>query len=258
MSKEDKNRMNTYQADAAEEPEIEIDLMALLYCLLEKAKSIIAVALAGMIIAGVYSFVLAKPVYEATCKLYVVSNGDSAINLSDLQIGSYLTSDFLEVFETWEVREQVLQNLQLPYDYEELGNMLTVTNPSDTRILNVTISSNDPAEAARIANEYAAVASDYISETMAMDQPSVLSSALEPLKPVKPRKIYNMALGLLLGGVLMAGLVTVRFLLDGRIKSPEDIRKYTGMATLAIVPMNDEDMPYMRGRNARTEGKARD
>lgn len=138
--------------------EMEIDLMELFYRLVEKAKSIVAAALAGMLIFALYSFILATPMYESTCKMYVMSASDSAINLSDLQIGSYLTSDYQEVFDTWEVQEQVLQNLNLDYDYEQLADMLEITNPSDTRILNITVTSKSAQEAAAIANEFAAVA----------------------------------------------------------------------------------------------------
>ena len=84
-----------------------------------------------------------------------MSRTDSAINLSDLQIGSYLTSDYQEVFKTWEVHEQVLQNLGLDYEYEQLENMLSITNPADTRVLYITVNSDDPEEATAMANEYA-------------------------------------------------------------------------------------------------------
>ena len=74
--------------------EIEIDLLELFYRLLENAKMIIAAAVAGMLLMALYSFVLATPMYEATCRIYVTNASDSAINLSDLQIGTYLTSDY--------------------------------------------------------------------------------------------------------------------------------------------------------------------
>lgn len=242
-------------AEAEMTPEIEIDYVGLLYSLLEKAKYIAGAALIGMLIMAVYSFVLASPVYEAVCKVYVVNNGDSAINLADLQMGSYLASDFLDVFDAWEVKEQVLQNLDLDYTYRELEEMLTVSNPSDTRILNVKVRDGDPALAARIANEYAEVASDYIAEVMVTDRPTVLSSALEPVEPVAPRKVYNMALGFLLGGVGMAAVFAVLYLTDNKFKSAEEVRKYTGMAVLAVVPSNDElDNPGVRKpRNTRKE-----
>lgn len=233
--------------------EIEIDLMELFFRLIENARKIIAGALVGMFVFAAYSFLLATPMYEATCKIYVLSASDSAINLSDLQIGATLTADYQEVFTTWEVHEQVLQNLGLDYTYEELEDMLQVTNPSDTRILEITITSDDPVEAAAMANEYADVASRYISDTMVTDEPSVLSKALQPTEPVSPRKLLNTALGFLLGALVMCAIVTVQFILDDKIKTAEDIRKYTGMATLAVVPINGDFVPPTHEKGGRKE-----
>lgn len=53
----------------------------------------------------------------------------------------------------------VISNLNLPYNYEEMRGMLTVTNDADTRMLDITITSPSAEEAAMIANEYADVAS---------------------------------------------------------------------------------------------------
>lgn len=243
-------------ANAENNAENEIDLMELFYRLLENSKKIIALALVGMLVFGIYSFVFATPMYEATCKLYVMSASDSAINLSDLQIGSYLTSDYQEVFDTWEVQEQVIQNLGLDYTYNELRDMLTLTNPSDTRILYITVKSENANKSAVIANEFAKVASQYISLTMETDEPSVLSEALAPTQPVSPHKMRNMALGLILGALVMCAIVIVQFLLDDKIKTAEDIRKYTGMATLAVVPSDEgigKDNHEDRSRSGRKQ-----
>ena len=219
--------------------EIEIDLLELFYRLLENARRIVAAAVAGMLVFGVYSFVLATPMYRATCRLYVTNAGDSAINLSDLQIGSYLAADYQEVFNTWEVHEKVLENLGLDYTYDQLERMLAVSNPGDTRILDVTVTSDDPKRAADMANEYANVARGYISLTMDTNEPSILSRALRPESPVSPRRAFNTALGFMLGALVMSAVVTAQFLLDDRIKTADDIRRYAGMAALAIVPVNN-------------------
>lgn len=240
MNEKELQRLDhTVEANGEKNTEIEIDLMELFYRLVENAKKIIALALVGMLVFGIYSFIFATPMYESTCKLYVMSASDSAINLSDLQIGSYLTSDYQEVFNTWEVHEQVIQNLGLDYTYKELKEMLSISNPSDTRILYVTVTTDNANKSAVMANEYAKVASDYIALTMETDRPSVLSEALAATSPVSPHKMRNMALGLLLGAFVMIGIITVQFLLDDKIKTTDDIRKYTGMATLAIVPSDE-------------------
>lgn len=242
-----------FEGNVEASQEIEIDLMELFFRLIENSKKIIAGALVGMFVFAAYSFLLATPMYEATCKIYVLSTSDSAINLSDLQIGSQLTADYQEVFDTWEVHEQVLQNLNLDYTYEELEEMIGISNPSDTRILEITITNDDPAEAAAMANEYAAVASRYISDTMVTDEPTVLSEALQPTEPVSPRKVFNTALGFLLGALVMCAIVTVQFILDDKIKTAEDIRKYTGMPTLAVVPINGDFVPPTREKGGRKE-----
>ena len=241
MNERELQRVDLVTENGSEnQSETEIDLMELFYRLMENAKRIVAAALVGMLLFALYSFILATPMYWSTCKRDGMSATDSAFYLSGLRIGSYLTSDFKEVFSTGEVQEQVLQNLNLDYEYSDLERMLKITNPSDTRILNITVTSKSAQEAASIANEFAQVASDYISNTMDTDKPSVLSRALPSKDPVSPRKLFNTALGFVLGALVMMVIVTAQFLLDDKIKTAEDIRKYVDMPTLAVVPTNGD------------------
>ena len=151
----------------------EIDLLALAIKLLEKWYIIAIVALVGALISGIYTFRFVTPMYEATTKLYVVNSKDTAINLSDLQIGNYLAKDYQEVFSNWHVHETVLQRLNLNYSYKQLTQMITVSNPSDTRILYIKVKSADPDEAQLMANEYARVAQEFIAVKMDTEQPNI-------------------------------------------------------------------------------------
>lgn len=228
-----------------------VDVFELLYWLADHARRIFAAALAGALLMGLYSFVLAKPVYSATSTIYVLSSSDSAINLADLQIGSYLTSDYKHVFETWEVKEMVLQRLGLDYTYSQMHDMLEVTNPSNTRMLNITVSSKDPQEAADMANAYAAVASEYISATMKTDAPTLMSQALVPEIPVSPRKKLNLLLGAAGGAFLMTLMLLVQYLLDDKVKTAEDIVKHFDMPVLAAIPLNQDAAGKRRRGSAR-------
>lgn len=215
-----------------------IDLIELIYWLADHVRRILAAALAGAMLMALYSFVIASPVYKATSVLYVLNSSDSAINLSDLQIGSYLTSDYREVFDMWEVKEMVLQRLDLDYSYGKLGSMLEVSNPTNTRMLYITVSSESPEEAAQMANAYAEVAREYISATMQTDTPSLMSQALTPTSPVLPRKKLNLFLGAVAGAFLMTLVLMVQFILDDKLKTNEDIARYLQTPVLAVVPEN--------------------
>ena len=226
----------------------DIDLLELFYHLLENIKYIIVAALLGAIIAYAYTNFMITPTYRATSKLYVMSNSDSAINLSDLQIGSYLGNDYLEVFNTWEVHEMVIQELNLPYSYSRLQRMINVSNASSTRILYVTVTSTNPQEAADIANCYARVAKKYISETMSTDEPNIFSTALVPTSPVGPHKTRNTVIGMLFGILVSIGILFIRFIMDDRIKNSDDISRFVGLATLAVVPVIDTKGTSARNR----------
>lgn len=183
-----------------------------------------------------YVFFIAPEKYEATSQIYVVNSKDSAINLSDLQIGSYLTSDYQYVFETWEVNQQVINNLNLPYTVKEMRDMLKVENPSNTRILQISFTCEDAGEAAAVANEYAEVASVYICEQMQTSKPSIISTALEPLNPVSPRRLLLIAVTCILSGLACAWGLFIVFLFDDRIKTSSDLRRVTSVEPLAVIP----------------------
>lgn len=243
MAERQKRRERTPESLQTQHPQEEedvIDLLELMYRLMGSWKLILCSALAFTMVAVVLTVFCITPKYEATSTIYVLSRRDSAINMSDLQIGTALTNDYIKVFSMWEVHEEVISNLNLPYTYKEMSEMLTVTNDNGTRMLDITFTSPSAQEAADVANEYAKVGSQYIMDTMAIDKPNIMSVALVPANPVSPNKTRNILIGFLAGVVLACGVVTVQMLLDDKYKTADDISKYTGMVTLAVVPVENE------------------
>lgn len=222
-----------------EQGEDTIDLLELFMGLLAHWTLIAATAVVGAVLMALYTFFLVTPMYKATATIYVVSRNDSVLNFSDLQVGSELTSDYIKVFEMWEVHEKVISNLDLDYTYTDMASMLSVTNTSDTRMLDITVTNPDPEEAAAIANKYADVGAKYISEKMKTDEPTLMSSARVPENPFSPNKSKNILLGFVVGFVLASAVVVLRTMLDDTYKTAEDIRKYAGLVVLASIPLAD-------------------
>ena len=214
----------------------EVDLVELLYRLIEKWKIIVLACLFGALIAAVCTFYFITPMYTATSKLYVVNAKDSAINLSDLQIGNYLASDYTEVFSNWHVHEMVLQRLGLDYPYSQLAEMVSVENPKDTRILYVNVVSDDPQEAKDMADTYAQVAREFIAVKMDTEQPNIFEEALLPSRPSSPNKSRNIIMGFMIGLILSCSVIIAQFLMDDRLRSADDIEKYVQLPTLGVMP----------------------
>ena len=259
MSEQRKTQKNTaLSAAPAQQPlsdeAITLDLADLFYRLLSSWKMILCLALAFAAVCGVYTFYFVTPLYRATSIIYVLSP-ESVVNLSSLQLGNALASDYIKVFDMWEVHEEVISNLGLDYSYTQMRNMLSVTNTSGTRMLDISFTSSSPSEAAAVANEYAKVASEYIHETMAVDKPNIMSVALEPANPISPNRIRNIALGFILGALIAVNIVVVRFLMDDKLKTAEDIRQYAGLATLAVVPTEENEAQNIKKHSKKKLGR---
>ena len=221
-----------------EPAEVEIDLVALFYRFLEKIHWILLTGILGAVIAGVIVYFLITPMYEATAKIYIVGS-DTTISLTDLQIGTNLAADYQEVFKTWHVHELVDRRLNLNYSYTDLAKMVSVSNPTGTHVLYVSVKSPDPEEAKLLADTYAGVAREFIATKMDMREPNIFEEARLPVNPVSPSKTRDIIIGFLAGAFLAMAVVTVRFISDDRICTGEDIAKVGRLPTLGLVPLQD-------------------
>lgn len=219
------------------EEEDTIDLYALFLELMNHIWLIIAVTLAGGIIAGAISYFLIAPTYSSTAKLYIVSAAnDSVVDLTDLNIGTSLTADYEELLTCIPVVNSVIEEMKLEDTREELLKRTVISNPDNTRILNITVTSTDPVEARDTANTFAKVAIQYLPETMSTNAPNIAQKAILPEKKVGPSNVKNAILGCVIFGVLICGFYTVRFLLDDTFHTSEDLENYLGIIPLAVIP----------------------
>ncbi len=75
------------------------------------------------------------PKYTATSKVYMVSaSSDTVLNLSDFDIGTSLSEDYIELIKIRPVLEEVIDDLDLPYDDDTLLGMISIATVGDTRL----------------------------------------------------------------------------------------------------------------------------
>ena len=167
----------------------------------------------------------------------MLNSRDSAINLSDLQIGNYLASDYKEVFKNRLVHDRVIEALELNYNYRQVAGMVNVSNPSDTRLLYISVTSTSPQEAQQMANAYARVAREFIAATMDTAQPNMFEEAWLPTSPSSPNRLRNIALGFILGALIASFIIFIQFIQDDKVRNADDIQKYVDLPTLGMMPL---------------------
>lgn len=218
---------------------VEIDVFAMLKTLWKRKFSIVLVALVFAIAAFGYSAFLAKKEYQSTSRIYVVSRqnqDNNALTNSDLQAGSYLVKDYREIILSQNVLTQAIEELKLDLTPAELSKKISVSVPTDTRILSITAKDGDPKEAARIANGLRNVAAEKIISVTKVSDVTTLDEAEVPQSPSSPNIRRNVLLGFIAGAGLMVVLLVVVEVLDDRVKRPEDIEELMGLALLGVVP----------------------
>ncbi len=237
---------NQYDTDN----EIEIDIKDLLFELLSYWKLILVAAVLAGVIGFAVSEFLMVPQYQSTSEMYVLSKSTSITSLADIQMGTSLTNDYMVVVKGRPVLEQVIENLGLSETYASLSQKVSLENPSNSRILQITVTHEDPVVAKAIADEIAEVGSAYISVTMDQDAPNIIQYGYTDGSPVSPNIIKNTLIGVLAGAVFAAAIIVISYLFNDTIMGPEDIEKKLGMNVLGSLPMeeSEDDGEKKRGK----------
>ncbi len=221
--------------------EIEIDLRELLAVLLSQWLLILVVTVLGGGIAFGVSHYMIVPQYESTAQLYVLSKSTSITSLADIQTGTSLTNDYMVVVEGRPVLEQVIVNLSLNESYHSLKSKVTLNNPSNSRILEITVRDENPAMAKKIADEIADVGSTFIAAKMVQDAPMIIQKGYADGEPVSPNIIKNTLIGAVLGAFLAMAIIVISYLFNDTIMTAEDVEKKLGLNVLGTLPLEEAE-----------------
>ena len=142
-------------------------------------------------------------------------------------------------------------------DSDTLAKMITLENPQDTRILNISVVSTDPKEAKNIANTLMDVAVDYLPKTMSTNAPNVAQKAKIADRKDGPSYTKYTMIGALAGAFLYCMYVVVKYLMDDTIHTAEDMEKYFDLVPLAVIPDVSELESGKQGKESKhsKEGK---
>lgn len=262
------NNQTAAQHTENNEEELSFDFMELFFHVLSKVHFVILAAIVGTLLAWLYVHFNYAPTYSATAKLYIQNTSGISVSVGDMQVASNLTLDYQEVFKTWEVKESVRAEMIertaawdgsvfASYDDVEFdSHSLSISNPSDTRVLYITVRHPRGEVAIEIANAYAEEALEFIMARMGNAYEPTEFSAAKYAGTVGMSKTRYLLLGFIGGaGIVLAALVLM-FLMDDRPHTPDDITKVAGIPTLAVVPREQNVAKSRRRTGAhRKEGK---
>ena len=226
--------------------EIEIDLREVFIFLVSKLWLIVLVGvLTAAIGFGLSSFII-PPTYKSTSKIYILNRQqENTVTYSDVQLGTQLTKDYAQLIKSRLVLEKVIEELNLAerregINYDAMLDKVEVTTPSDTRILYITVTDTDPVLAMEIANSVREEASIHIKNVMDIEAVNVVETANLPMHKAGPSVTKWTLMGGCLGAFFVIAVVLIAFFMDDTIKTSDDVEKYLGLSTLALIPLDNQ------------------
>lgn len=231
-----------------ENQEVEIDLKALFLKIRSLWYVVILGALTGIFVSVLYGKLMTAPMYSASSMVYLRSSSQS-ISLQDLQLGSELTKDYEIIFKSRPNLENVIADLDLDMSVGQLSGMIAISNPTDTRILQVSVTSEDPDLSASIVNEVVENGMQTVRE-IDSQEPYVVERAIPNTTNVGTSLLHRAILGGLVGLAIAIGLICLRFILTDSITSVDDVEEVLGTPVLAVV-VEDRNLSYAKKNNRR-------
>lgn len=186
---------------------------------------------------GVSRFLMV-PQYEASALMIVNTRQDATANVTSDQINSAtkLVATYSIIIKSDTVLQQVINNLGLSLTYQELQDRVTVSAVDDTQVMQITVRSDNPEWARQVCEQITQISPDVILESVEAGSVKLISQAATNPDPVSPNVMLNTAVAGLLGLVLTLGVIILREMLDSKIKSEDDVRKYLELPVIGVIP----------------------
>lgn len=205
--------------------------------------------------AGVYGISVygIPPSYTASATLYIYNSQEDAreLNAGNVETSRKLVDTCAVLLQSDRTLEQVLRRTGGKCSLEELRGMLHMEAAGNTEILRISVSSEDPEEAATLCNTLVDCAPSELLRVLQGGGVKVIDTAAVPEQPDFPNAVVNAILGAVLG---LAGSVTAILtwnLLDGRVRTAEELAQ-CGAPVLAEIPIPlrlGEEATWYEGSN---------
>lgn len=208
-------------------------------------KTVIATIVIAVLCAIAYAF-LATPQYEAKTRLFVTTTADG--NATQTNDGGLFAQrrvlSYTQLLTGGLLAQRTIDKLNLDMTANDLIKEVTAEAPTDTVLIDVTVTDSSPTRARDIANT---MSDEFVSMAAGLETPAgglrpnaqviVQDRAATPDGPVSPKKKQAFTIALALGVLLGIVIAIVRDHLDRKLRRPESVEKATGVGVLTEIPL---------------------
>ena len=221
----------------------ELDLKELLSLFWSKIFQIIVIVLIVTGVGVIYTYGFTTPKYSSSTTLVLTgsepstsSDATNSITTTDITLNSKLVSTYSELVISSKVLRQVISNLGIDVNEDELRKNVTVKSVEDTEVIKITVTNENAAYSAKIANEIAKIFSGMVSDIYNINNIYIVDEAEVSNTPSNIHHSKDIMIFGFLGLVISIMYVLIANMLDTTVKTPEDVEKGVGLPVLVTIP----------------------
>ena len=215
----------------------------------------LAVLIVATALAGVLSIKLHKSEYTASVKIWLFRNrtdelkedaySNLAIDYYNTEVSGRLLSDCMNIMVSNVVMDRAVKSYQAEYADGEgltrqlLSKMVEVNTVEDTeRLLELSVTADSPEKAQALADCWSKQFQDYMNTELMNGQSyvQIVDPALLPQQESNPVSWIKIGLIGVLAAMLVYAVAMMRYLLNDKIGSAEDVEKYLELNVLGAIP----------------------
>src|SRR5699024_8052185 len=185
--------------------------------------------------AAVVSYFVLTPTYQSSSQFIVnqtQQDPNAQFSVNDIRTNVELINTYNVIITSAAILGDVAETLDLDYSPSKLASNIQVSNEQDSQIVNVSYTDPDPYLAADIVNTTVSIFQERVPDLMNMaENVKVLTTAEVPDNPqqVSPNPTLNIAIAIVLCGMIGVGLAFLLEYLDNTITTEQDIEKHIGL-----------------------------
>ncbi|TFV53713.1 polysaccharide biosynthesis tyrosine autokinase [Blastococcus sp. TF02A-35] len=221
--------------------------------------------LVGLVVGGAAALgvsLLQTPLYTSSTQLFVSTRDTASTSeaFQGSQFSQQRVTSYARLITGEELAQRVIDRLGLEDSAEHLRDRISATAVTGTVLIDVTVTDESPERAQRIADAVGAEFTEFAAELETPDgaeispiKVTVTDGAEAASAPGSPQTTRNVALGLLVGLLVGAGLAVLRARLDRTVKDPDEVVQLTGVPVIGTVLRDDAlEKRHVVDRNSNT------
>ena len=232
----------------------ELDLKELFSIFWNKKVQIILIVLIFIVLGIIYTIGFTTPMYTSSTSLVLAgaeSSSDGAetdsITTTDVTLNSKLVSTYSVIVRSKDVLGQVISNLGINESWEQLRNHVSVSSVEDTEVIQISVTTENPEESAKIANEIANVFTEKVADIYNMNNVHVLDEADVENEPSNINHQRDVVIFAFIGVVIAVIYVLVANMLDTTVKTAEEVEKEFKLPVIASIPIYNNEIQKAKG-----------